>query len=107
MSNHKKRFKDCSFVIFEKCQKDKALVLERTWILELTELGCELKNKAIYIDPIPGFIPRRNVYFSARHDNTLLNMAKKLDISMVETCQRALELLEEEEARRDKVIQSC
>lgn len=47
---------------------------------------------------------RRSFSLSNRHDKILTDMAKKLDISMVETMQRALEALETLEARRDKEI---
>lgn len=47
---------------------------------------------------------RRNFSFSKRHDKILTDMAKKLDISLVETVQRALEALETLEARREKEI---
>ena len=47
---------------------------------------------------------RRSFAFSKRHDKILTDMAKKLDISMVETLQRALESLETSEARREKEI---
>jgi hypothetical protein len=47
---------------------------------------------------------RRNFTFSPRHDKMLVELARKLDISMVETVQRSLELLEEKEAKREKEI---
>lgn len=47
---------------------------------------------------------RRNFSLSDRHDKILTTLSKKLDISMVETMQRALELLEEKEAVRDREI---
>jgi hypothetical protein len=47
---------------------------------------------------------RRSFSFSPRHDKILTVMAAKLDVSMVETVQRALETLEEKEAARDKDI---
>ena len=47
---------------------------------------------------------RRNFTLSNRHDKILTTYAAKLDISMVETLQRALELLEEKEVRREKEI---
>lgn len=47
---------------------------------------------------------RRNFSFSTRHDKILTGLASKLDISMIETIQRALELLEEKEAHRDREI---
>jgi len=47
---------------------------------------------------------RRSFTFSGRHDKILTNTAAKLDISMVETLQRALEALEEKEAQRDREV---
>ena len=47
---------------------------------------------------------RRTFTLSKRHDNLLLVFSKKLDISLTETIQRALESLEEKEAKRDKEI---
>lgn len=47
---------------------------------------------------------RRTVDLSTRHDTILGKMMKKLDTSMVETMQRALEALEEKETRREKEI---
>jgi hypothetical protein len=49
-------------------------------------------------------MPRRSFTFSGRHDKILTTVAAKLDISMVETIQRALELLEEKEAKREKEV---
>lgn len=47
---------------------------------------------------------RRSFSFSPRHDKILTTLAKKLDVSMVETMQRALETLEEKEAQRDREV---
>jgi len=47
---------------------------------------------------------RRNFSFSTRHDKMLTTLAAKLDVTMVETLQRALEVLEEKEAQRDKEV---
>lgn len=47
---------------------------------------------------------RRSFAFSGRHDKILTDTAKKLDISMVETLQRALEALEEKEAERNAKV---
>lgn len=47
---------------------------------------------------------RRSFSFSPRHDKILVTMAKKLDVSMVETMQRALESLEEKEAQRTREV---
>jgi hypothetical protein len=47
---------------------------------------------------------RRNLTLSPRHDKMLVTLSKKLGISMTESMQRALELLEEKEARRDKEV---
>lgn len=47
---------------------------------------------------------RRSFTFSGRHDKILTDTATKLDISMVETLQRALEALEEKEAQRAREI---
>lgn len=49
-------------------------------------------------------MPRRNIMLSSRHDKILLATAKKLDISMVATVERALEALEEKEAQRDREV---
>jgi hypothetical protein len=45
---------------------------------------------------------RRSFSFSARHDKILTRLAAKINVSMVETLQRALESLEEKEVQRDK-----
>lgn len=50
---------------------------------------------------------RRNLTLSNRHDKMLTTLAKRLDISMTETMQRALELLEEKEAQRDREVKPC
>jgi hypothetical protein len=47
---------------------------------------------------------RRSFSLSPRHDKILTTLSNKLDVSMVETIQRALETLEEKEAHRDKEI---
>lgn len=47
---------------------------------------------------------RRSFSFSPRHDRILVDLAKKLDVSMVETMQRALESLEEKEAQRAREV---
>jgi hypothetical protein len=47
---------------------------------------------------------RRTVDLSTRHDTILCKMMKKLDTSMVDTVQRALEALQEKEAQREKEI---
>jgi methanogenic corrinoid protein MtbC1 len=47
---------------------------------------------------------RRNLTLSTRHDKMLVTLSKKLDISMTEAMQRAIELLEEKEARREKEV---
>jgi len=52
-------------------------------------------------------MPRRNITLSSRHDKILTSLSSKLDISMTETMQRALELLEEKDAQRDKEVGKC
>lgn len=48
----------------------------------------------------------RHAYtLSDRHEAILKKMSKKLDASFVNTMERALEALEEKEARRDKELQ--
>lgn len=48
----------------------------------------------------------RHAYtLSPRHESILQKLSKKLDASLVNTMERALEALEEKEARRDKEIQ--
>lgn len=47
---------------------------------------------------------RRTVDLSTRHDTILGKMMKKLDTSMVDTIQRALEALQEKETKRDKEV---
>ena len=47
---------------------------------------------------------RRSFTFSGRHDSILTTVSKKLDLSMTETLQRALEALEEKEAARDREV---
>lgn len=47
---------------------------------------------------------RRNFSLSDRHDKILTTLSGKLDISMVETIQRALELLEEKDAARTREV---
>ena len=47
---------------------------------------------------------RRTVILSKRHDKILLEQAEKLDISFTETVQRALESLEEKEAKREREV---
>jgi hypothetical protein len=47
---------------------------------------------------------RRSFTFSGRHDKILTTVSKKLDLSMTETLQRALEALEEKEAVRDREV---
>lgn len=47
---------------------------------------------------------RRNFTLSVRHDKMLVSLSKALDVSMVETVQRALELLEEKEAKRIREV---
>lgn len=47
---------------------------------------------------------RRTVDLSTRHDTILGHMMKRLGTSMVETMQRALEALEEKEAKREKEL---
>lgn len=49
---------------------------------------------------------RRNLNLSERHDKLLCGLAKKLGVTMSETMQRALEALEEKEARRVKEVAS-
>lgn len=50
---------------------------------------------------------RRSFSLSTRHDKILTSLAAKLDISMVEVFQRALESLEEKEARREREVASA
>lgn len=50
---------------------------------------------------------RRSFTFSDRHDKILTTLAAKLDVSMVETLQRALESLELQEAHRDIDIKAA
>lgn len=50
---------------------------------------------------------RRNLTLSSRHDKILVTISKKLDISMTDTVQRALEALEEKEAQRDREVKSA
>jgi hypothetical protein len=47
---------------------------------------------------------RRTVVLSKRHDNILLELCRKMDTNFTDTIQRALEALEEKEARRDKEL---
>jgi hypothetical protein len=47
---------------------------------------------------------RRTVVLSTRHDSMLGALQKQLGTSMVETMQRALEALQEKEAKREKEI---
>jgi hypothetical protein len=47
---------------------------------------------------------RRTVDLSTRHDTILGHLMNKLGTSMVETMQRALEALQEKEAKREKEI---
>lgn len=47
---------------------------------------------------------RHTYSLSDRHETILQRLAKKLDTSLVNTMERALESLEEKEARRDKEI---
>lgn len=47
---------------------------------------------------------RRSFTLSKRHDRILTDISTKLDISMVDAIQRALEALEEKEAQRDKEV---
>jgi hypothetical protein len=47
---------------------------------------------------------RRTVDLSTRHDTILGKMMAQLGTSMVETMQRALEALQEKEAKREKEI---
>jgi hypothetical protein len=47
---------------------------------------------------------RRTVDLSTRHDTILGKMMDQLGTSMVETMQRALEALQEKEAKREKEI---
>ena len=47
---------------------------------------------------------RRSFSFSKRHDKILTDLSAKINTSMVETLQRALEALEEKEAQRDKEV---
>ena len=45
---------------------------------------------------------RRNVTLSPRYDKMLIALSNKLEISMTETMQRALELLDRKEAELDR-----
>ena len=45
---------------------------------------------------------RRTVNLSKRHDDILTDQARRLGVSLTETIQRALEALEEKEAKRTK-----
>lgn len=47
---------------------------------------------------------RRNFVLSARHDKLLVRFTEKLNVTMTETLQRALEALEEKEAARDREV---
>jgi predicted transcriptional regulator len=47
---------------------------------------------------------RRTISLSPRHDKMLTLLAEKLDTTKTATIERALESLEEKEARRDKEI---
>jgi hypothetical protein len=47
---------------------------------------------------------RRTVDLSKRHDAMLYKLKDKLDTSLVDVVQRALEALEEKEAARDKEV---
>ena len=49
---------------------------------------------------------KRSFNLKPRHDNLLVELAGKLGISMTDTVQRALESLEEKEARRVKEVAS-
>ena len=49
---------------------------------------------------------RRNLNLSDRHDKLLRGLSKRLGVTMSETMQRALESLEEKEARRVKEVAS-
>jgi hypothetical protein len=47
---------------------------------------------------------RRTISLSPRHDKMLTALASKLDATKTGTIERALEALEEKEARRDKEL---
>lgn len=47
---------------------------------------------------------KRTISLSTRHDKLLETMSKKINISFTETIQRGLELLEEQQAKRDKEV---
>lgn len=49
---------------------------------------------------------RRTVNLSKRHDKILFEQSTKLDLSLTETIQRALEALEEKEAKRTREVQN-
>jgi hypothetical protein len=46
---------------------------------------------------------RRNITLSPRYDKMLVALSNKLEISMTETMQRAVELLDETEAAKDRL----
>jgi predicted transcriptional regulator len=48
--------------------------------------------------------PRRTISLSPRHDKMLSALASKLDTTKTSTIERALESLEEKEARRDREV---
>lgn len=47
---------------------------------------------------------RRTFTLSKRHDNILVKFSERIDISLTETIQRALEALEEKEVKREKEV---
>jgi hypothetical protein len=49
-------------------------------------------------------IKRRTFSLSGRYDSLLSELAKQMDISLTEVIQRALEKLQESEARRRKEV---
>lgn len=49
-------------------------------------------------------MPRKNIDLSNRHNQILLTLSARLGVSQTETVQRAIEALEEKEAKREKEI---
>lgn len=47
---------------------------------------------------------RRHVDLSNRHDAILVRMIKKLDVSLTQAIERAIEALEEKEAQRERMV---
>jgi hypothetical protein len=50
---------------------------------------------------------KRTVNLSKRHDDILLEQSGNLGVSYTETIQRALEALEEKEARRERELKGA